>query len=181
MTRVGFVFSYDKSWLGGVNYFRNLLTALYNYPERKIEAVIFTGFGAPTKYYNYFPDVKVVRSRLFDRWSFLWVLRKFWFKLFSYDLFLERLLKKNHIDVLSHSGWIGHQSKIPTIGWIPDFQHIHLPTFFNESELEDLDSLFYNMCRLCSCILVSSYDYQKDLYDFSPDCKNKSEVLQFVF
>jgi glycosyltransferase involved in cell wall biosynthesis len=178
--RVGFVLSFDERWLGGINYFRNLLTALYALPERKIEAVIFTSFRSPEKHFDGFPAVKIVRSRMFNRGSLPWLIRKLWLWGFSHDLFLERLLKKHGVAVLSHSGWLGKGAAIPAIGWIPDFQHVRLPKFFGMSEIASRNKSFSDMCRYCPTIIVSSYDAQADLFRFDPGCKSKSEVLQFV-
>jgi glycosyltransferase involved in cell wall biosynthesis len=178
--RVGFVFSFDDDWLGGINYFRNLLTALYEFPEQPIEAVIFTGLHTPDRQFEGFPAVKIVRSRLFDRGSLTWLIRKLWQRGFSRDLLLERLLKKHDIAVLSHSGWLGKGALTPTIGWIPDFQHIHLPEFFSKKEILARNKHFHDLCRYCSTAIVSSFDAQSDLCRFAPDCRGKSEVLQFA-
>lgn len=179
MIRVGFALFFDDKWLGGINYFRNLLTALYALPERKIEAVLFTGFRSQINF-DGFPAVKIVRSRIFDRGSLPWLIRMLWLRGFSHDLFLERLLKKHEVKLLSHSGWLGKRSPIHAIGWIPDFQHIHLPHYYNSKQIEVCNRNFHNLCRLCSTVIVSSFDAQSDLIRFDPDCKSKSEVLQFV-
>jgi glycosyltransferase involved in cell wall biosynthesis len=178
--RVGFVFSFDDGWLGGINYFRNLLTALYALPERKIEAVIFTGLRSSERNFDGFPAVKIVRSRLFDRGSILWRMRLYWQRMFSRDPLLERLLRKHDVALLSHTDWAGKAAAIPAIGWLPDFQHVHLPEFFSKREIALRNENFSNMCRYCPTIIVSSFDAQADLVRFDPGCKSKSEVLQFV-
>lgn len=44
LIRVGFVInSVNHNWLGGVNYFKNLLEAIAALPERRIEPVILAG------------------------------------------------------------------------------------------------------------------------------------------
>jgi hypothetical protein len=103
VTRVGFVANFYDGWLGGVSYFRNLLTALYALPDRRIEAVLFTGTRTQKKFFDGFPAVEIVRSRLFDRGTLPWLIRKVWLKSVSRDLFLERLLTQQKISVLSHS------------------------------------------------------------------------------
>ena len=180
MTRVGFVVSFEDGWLGGINYFRNLLTALYALPQRSIEVVIFTGMKTPQESFEGFPDVQIIRSRLFDIGSFPWRVRFHWRRRFSYDYFLERLLKKHDISVLSHSGWIGKGSTIPAIEWIPDFQHVRLPDFFSPDEISVRDDIYRKMCENCSTIILSSHDAQADLGRFSPQHESKSVVLQFV-
>jgi glycosyltransferase involved in cell wall biosynthesis len=82
--------------------------------------------------------------------------------------------------VLSHSGWLGKDALIPTIGWIPDFQHIHLPEFFSKKEISIRNKHFHDLCRYCSTVIVSSFHAQTDLCRFAPDCRDKSEVLRFA-
>jgi glycosyltransferase involved in cell wall biosynthesis len=180
VTRVGIVFSCDEGWLGGINYFRNLLTAVYEFPERQIELVILTGTKTPTRHFEGFPLVKIVRSPLFDRHSLAWWLQKAWQRVLLTDLLFGKLIKQHKIDILSHSGWLGKHSSIPTIGWIPDFQHIHLPDFFSKKEISKRNKLFQDLCRFCTTILVSSFDAKADLDRFAPGCLGKSAVLQFV-
>lgn len=180
MIRTGVIVHFDDGWLGGVSYFRNLLTALYALPDRKIEAVIFTGTRAQQKYFDGFPDVEVVRSRLFDRGTLPWLIRKLWLRGFSHDRFLERLLKRHGVAVLSHSGWLGKGASIPAIGWIPDFQHLRLPDCFDPTEIRLRNREFHRLCRYCSAVIVSSYDAQSDLLEFDAASRSKSHVLQFV-
>ena len=180
MIRVGIVFSPDDAWLGGVNYFINLVKAVYSLPARKIEIVILTSaFTTPEKLSD-FPDIEVIRSRIFDRYFLPWVIRKLWQRIFSRDLFLEKFLQKHQINVLSHSGWLGRSARIPTIGWIPDFQHIHLPDFFSKNELLNRDRQFKAISNRCTKIIVSSNDALKDLRAFAPEKIEKYEVLSFA-
>ena len=104
--RVGFEFSFDDGWLGGVNYFRNLLTALYALPERKIEAVIFTGLQSTGKHFDGFPAIKIVRSRMFDKGTIIRRIRHIVRYRLKRDFLFEWLLKINGISVLSHSDWL---------------------------------------------------------------------------
>jgi glycosyltransferase involved in cell wall biosynthesis len=178
--RVGFVFLFHDGWLGGINYYRNLLTAIYDLPEREIEVVIFTGLETPDKHLAGFPPVKIVRSRMFDQNTVTGRVRYFWKRLFSNDLFLTLLLKIHNIHVLSHSDWLSKKTTIPTIGWIPDFQHMHLPELFSDAERAGRDKGFKELGRYCTTVIVSSFDALADLMQFDPSCKSKAHVLQFV-
>jgi glycosyltransferase involved in cell wall biosynthesis len=180
MTRVGFIFSFDPGWIGGINYFRNLFTALYELPDREIEVIIFTGLYAPDIYFNGLPAIKIVRSSLFDEGSFAWRLRHRVRYRLSSDFLLVWLLKKHGVSVLSHSGWLLGNTQIPTIDWIPDFQHIHLPEYFSLDEINARNNRHIDMCKYCSTIIVSSFDAQSDLSIFNQVGATKSEVLQFV-
>jgi glycosyltransferase involved in cell wall biosynthesis len=180
LIRVGFVIALSDGWIGGANYFRSLLSALYENPERKIEAVIFTGCKSQAKQLEGFLAEKIVRSRLLDHGSLPWLIRKLWQRIFKHDLLLEILLKKHGVSVLSHSGWLGKDASIPTIGWIPDFQHVHLPELFDATEIALRDRNFQELCQYCTKVIVSSYSAQSDFANFSPEYKSKSEVLQFA-
>lgn len=180
MIRVGFVLVCDEGWLGGINYFKNLLNAIHSLPDRKIEPVIITGRNADPTLRNNFHDVEIVQTGLVEFRNIRWIVRQGYKYLFSYDRFLEELLIQNDISVLSHSGCIGANAKIPTIGWIPDFQHLRLPEFFSKKEVEFRNKELSKLCQLCSCVLLSSYSAQKDLADFAPSSISKSKVLQFV-
>jgi glycosyltransferase involved in cell wall biosynthesis len=179
MTRVGLVLIINDNWLGGVNYYRNLVTAVYNMPNRNIEFVIFTDRKSSCKYLEDFQHLEIIRTSLFDRFSLAWLFRKVGIRLFRNDFLFSRLLKKNKVDILSHSGWLGKKSKIPAIGWIPDFQHLHLQNFFTEKEREFRNKSFADLCNLCTKVIVSSHDALKDLYQFAPGAIDKAVILRF--
>lgn len=178
--RVGIVFGFDENWLGGINYFRNLVNAVYEYPQRQIDIVIFTGASVETSKLQGFPPVEIVRSRLLDSASFGWRIRRLIKRIFKRDVLLERLLLKHHIAVLSHSGWLGKRSRIPTLGWIPDFQIFRLAEFFSKNEAAALATEFEYIGQYCSKAVVSSNDALRDFNKFLPSCEAKAQVLNFA-
>jgi glycosyltransferase involved in cell wall biosynthesis len=182
--RVGFVITATGSnWLGGLNYFRNLITAVKDHPELEIEPVIFIGAKDDENLFKDFPKVEIIKNSIIDRLTLPWVFRKVFQKLFQRDFFLEKLLKYNNIDVLSHSGSLGStlvKNNLPTIGWIPDFQHRHLPSFFETQDLEKRDAQFQDIATNCTRVILSSHEAQKDFSQFYPKFAEKAEVLQFV-
>jgi glycosyltransferase involved in cell wall biosynthesis len=93
---------------------------------------------------------------------------------------LQRLLRRHGISVLSHSSHLGRQTAVKTIGWIPDFQHVHLPEFFSPEERRRRDREFTKLCELCDKIIVSSECAGADLRTFSPAHAHKAELLRFV-
>lgn len=170
----------EASQLGAINYFRNLLTAIANLPDRQIEPVLLIGERTDSAMFTGLPAVDVIRSDLFDRMSLRWVARKVCQQVFASDPFLERFLRSRQIDVLSHSDFLGRNASLPTICWIPDFQHRQLPEFFKASERRYRDRDFSLQCRHATRILVSSRDAQRALAAFQPSCLDKSRILQFV-
>ena len=168
------------SWLGSVNYYRNLLNAIYSLPDRQIEPVLLIGERADAGILAGLPPVEVIRSNWLDQPTPRWAIRKVWQQAFACDPFLERLLKSNRIDVLSHSDILGKRAAMPAICWIGDFQHRQQPEFFKKSERWYRDHDFRVECRHATLIILSSHDAQNSLAAFEPSAVEKSRVLQFV-
>jgi len=178
--RVGLVFEHDRQWMGGVNYYRNLLAAIAALPDRQIEPVIILGLKEDAENIPDLPIGEIVYSQLAVRKSPSWLVRKFLLKILSRDILLERLLKRHRVDVLSHSGCLGKRSAIPSISWVSDLQHRRMPQFFRRRERLLRDHTIGSWCRNCSAIILSSHDARQDMQELYPDCKARLEVLQFV-
>jgi glycosyltransferase involved in cell wall biosynthesis len=178
LIRVGLALG--ASWLGSVNYYRNLLTAIYAQDDREIEPVLLIGARADAKVLAGLPPVEVIRSRLLDQPTMRWAVRKFWQQAFASDPFLERFLRAHKIDVLSHSDFLGRKASLPAVCWIGDFQHRQQPQFFSRFERMYRDRDFRLQCRHSTRIILSSYDAQHTLAEFEPSCVARSRVLQFV-
>jgi len=69
---------------------------------------------------------------------------------------------------------------VPTLEWIADFQHRHLPEFFTPQELELRDAGHDMAAKDAHGILVSSEAARDDLYNFHPEAVGKAHVLRFV-
>ena len=178
MIRVGLALG--ASWLGSVNYYRNLLRAIDSLPDRRIEPVLLIGDRADPGILGGLPPIEVIRSGWLDQMTPRWLVRKMWQQTLASDPFLERFLHANRIDVLSHSDFLGRRARLPAICWIGDFQHRQLPEFFKRSERLYRDRDFRLQCRHATRILLSSHDAQSALAAFEPSCIEKSRVLQFV-
>jgi glycosyltransferase involved in cell wall biosynthesis len=180
MIRVAFLLE-NHNWMGGVNYLRNLLSALALLPEAKIVPVLFVGTKTPIDIINNFEKIEIIQTKFLDSGSIFSFIRKAINKLFGRkDPLFAIYLACNKIRVLSHSGPLWQLCNVKTIGWIGDFQHIHLPHFFSDKELEFRNKIFYEICNSCNCVLVSSKTALKDLESFDPSSISKSAVLQFV-
>ncbi len=179
--RVGFFIKDDfKNWLGGINYFKTLIETILDLPERKIEPVVFCARKYVPQVKELFQDSEIIASAFLDRWSPSWTVRNIVKRCFLKDMLLRRFFLRHGIDVLSHAGPAVSHTGLPMIGWIPDFQHRHLPQFFPPSEIRKRDRLFLRLCRLSDGIIVSSRAAQQDLIQFYPKSAGKSFVLNFV-
>ena len=180
MIKVGFIGAVSKEWMGGLNYFNNLLFAIDSLNNKELQIFVFVGKKTDEDIKNMFRKyATVIEDRIFDRKSLKWFLMKLEQKIFKTNFLLENILKKYDIQVLSHTS-ITKFKNIKTINWIPDFQHIHLPQMFSKKEIENRDKSFIQIIKESDVVVLSSFDALKDLRKFSSEYQNKARVLQFV-
>jgi len=180
MIRVGIVIE-DSTWLGGVNYYKNLSSALNLLPSCGIRITIFIGSGAAQSVIDALSHSEVVRSHAFNRRSMLAIARKGAKRILGgYDVGLAALLARHRIDVLSHAADWHWQPRVQTIGWIPDFQHHYLPSFFSQGELARRQATYLRIARRCDRVILSSRTAQNDFLRMAPSERERSRVLRFV-
>jgi glycosyltransferase involved in cell wall biosynthesis len=180
MINIGFILE-DASWLGGVNYYRNLFSAITNLKNNEVKITLFTGKDTSQSILNEFHDIKIVRSSFLDYRSPLAVLRKSLKKLlFGRDILLRIILYANNIQILSHSGSIFLPGNLKTIAWIPDFQHIHLPSFFCKKEIYRRNKIYKEWLSKCDIVIFSSASAKKDSEIFDKNYYKNSRILHFL-
>ena len=180
MIKVGFIGAVSKEWMGGLNYFNNLLFAIDSLNNKELQIFVFVGKKTDEDIKNMFKRYgTVIEDSIFDRKSFKWFLMKLEQKIFKTNFLLENILKKYDIQILSHAS-ITKFKNIKTINWIPDFQHIHLPQMFSKKEIENRDKSFMQIIKDSDVVVLSSFDALTDLKNFSSEYQNKARVLQFV-
>lgn len=180
MIRVGFRFGFvDDGWLGGLNYFRNLFGAVLALPDRRIDPVVLIASDRSREVLRDFPPVRIVQSDAFGSGSKWARLQGATHRLFKRDLVIETLLRRHRISVLSHSDRPAGCS-IPTISWIPDFQHIHLPEFFSAEEVAARKRGHAMVAAAADRVVLSSRDAQQDFCRLFPQWADKARILPFV-
>lgn len=183
MIRVAFILpNLGNDWLGGVNYYRNLLTALPLLQPKSIQPVLFVGSDAPADGFlqTVGTTVEIVRTSLFDRKSLSGVVWRLSLRIPRFNaLLLTSLLARHGVDVLSHHAPLagGH---VKTASWIPDFQHIHLPRFFSGTENRRRTAEFLRYCHDSDRVILSSGAALDDLVRLAPEAAGKARVLQFT-
>ena len=178
MIRIGFTLP-AGDWLGGKTYLRNLFASLDVLPNRPLTPVLFAG-ERQTEARVDFGTIEFVTTPMFDRKTPAWLMRKVLAKAARKDLLFTRDLQRRGISVLSHSISLGNQSTVKTIGWIPDFQHVHFPEFFTAEERDRRDRQFAEICTSYDKVIVSSECAGADLRAFLPQYAHKAELLRFV-
>jgi len=181
MIRVGFVMAQaGQGWMGGINYLSNLINSVMLLPNRQIEPVLILPPGVDAAVLAGFPPVERLETTMVVERSPSWVVRRGMRRVLGRDVLFEQWLRRHGIDVLSHADHLGSWASLPTLCWIPDFQHRRLPAFFSAEELAGRDRGFKELADHCTLLIVSSLDAQRDLAAFAPHDVPKSRVLNFV-
>jgi glycosyltransferase involved in cell wall biosynthesis len=68
---------------------------------------------------------------------------------------------------------------LPIVGWIPDFQHLRLPEFFDPEEIRLREQGFLVIAQKSSVILMSSESARLDFEELFPDQAAKARVAHF--
>src|SRR5690606_12364360 len=113
MIRVGFVLS-DHSWIGGLNYLRNMFSSLALLEENKLQLILFVGLRVKDDVLRPVKDVEIIRSGLLDSRTPAGFARRVIDKISGRrDPLLRILLRRGKIDILSHYGaqWAGGRVK----------------------------------------------------------------------
>jgi len=66
-----------------------------------------------------------------------------------------------------------------TIGWIPDFQHVHLPEFFSQRDLDQRNTIYQRLAERASVVMLSSQAAQNDFASFVPAHAHKGRAIPF--
>ena len=68
---------------------------------------------------------------------------------------------------------------IGQVGWIPDFQHRHLPQFFNRAEIAARDASYRDIAERSDRVILSSHDVAAHFADVYPEHAHKVRVASF--
>ena len=181
MINVAFLGKHSKNWMGGINYHKNLFFALQSQKTKKINPFVFLGKKADPEILSAFePYAEIVQDSMFDRMTLKWIVSNVLSHYFNYPLFLNALMEKHNISLISHSNLTYKGIKCKTASWIPDFQHVHLPHMFSEKEIHSRNQSMQAILNNSDSVILSSHDAYNDCLAFDEHCKSKLHVLQFV-
>jgi glycosyltransferase involved in cell wall biosynthesis len=95
--------------------------------------------------------------------------------------FLEGL-DAHHIDaVLPPTISFGPAFPKPWVGYIWDFQHKHLPRFFNDHEKSERDVIFKNTLTEAPSIVVNAQDIKNDVHKYFGELKAEAKITALPF
>ena len=182
--RLAFTLFGDDSWTGGLNYLRNLFSAIAELPHRAVEPVLFVAPGTPGAALDaltpFLGQVPVVvegwRNSRANR-----VRRLFQGAILQCDYVSLAAFRAQRIDaVFQNDAWYGLRFPLPTLVWIADFQHRHLPEMFSRYRRMKRDLGYAVLCRSASRVMVSSEDARRDCESFFTGAQSRVAVVPFA-
>ena len=181
MIRVAFTLIGGKNWTGGQNYLLNLLGVLVRYQATMIIPVLFVGddHDVTASPFQAIAGLEVVRTsclNLARRKSAL-LQAMVWGK----DSCMVRKFKQHRIDLVFESAqFFGWRLDMPTIAWIPDFQHRGLPHLFSRGAWWKREIGFRAQVAAGRVIMLSSDDARRACERFYPSTRGRTRTVHFA-
>lgn len=179
--RIGLIYFFDNSWLGGLYYAQNLVYALGTLadefrPTIDVYCHKENEFVELQKATNY-PYLKL---NLVEDFKYKRLLRNALFflnKKRAYNMDLFSILPED--SVVFPYNWGSEPKKL--LHWIPDFQDKYFPQYFTKLNLKRRDESIRQVCKRGVPIVFSSCDSENDFKKFYPDFKNhETYVVHFA-
>ncbi|NMN67068.1 glycosyltransferase involved in cell wall biosynthesis [Candidatus Pelagibacter ubique] len=182
MINVGFIINYRLSgWLGVSNYYKNFLNSINNIKNSKIKPIIITDYHFTKNEKLFFKGVKIIKTHLVDRKSRgKKIINNLLISIFGRNIFLDNFLKKNNINIISHTSYLGKNSNIISLKWFPDFQEIHLPELFNSKQILARSYDIKMAAKHSTKIIISSTSVKNDLKKINNQAYEKGLIFKHV-
>ena len=183
MIKVAFWFDAPVEYSGGLNYIKNLLYALSLVNDGSVRPYVFFSADIPADVEAQFSAyATIVRTRLLQRGTLRWFVHKVLYKVFGSMALVTALLKSHGIAVLSHVWFVYKgRSPFPILGWIPDFQYLHLPELLPTLDPDEETRQNRKIISQSDIVILSSHNAFEDFARIAaPEHRSRGKVLQFV-
>ena len=159
--------SFFLRWKGGENYLKNVLFGIQDLPIKvsRLKNGSENKLQIPTEFSFEYPKRGSI-SHILNRMG----SKKGWL---NSNPWIEQ------IDVALQISDSNLTSLIPSIRWIPDFQHIDLPEFFSEKEIESRNSDFKHFAINSTKIILSSNHAKSKFDELFEFASEKSVAIPF--
>ncbi len=181
MIKVAFAPPDPKRWTGGYQYYLNLFRVLHRYGHGKVRPVVFASPEASTEVLAPLTEdlTGLVRAELFSagqgRGRLIDALVR------GRDRRAETLYREHGIQVAFEAAtYHGSRFAIPTIAWLPDFQHRRLPEMFSRRGWWQREIGTLAQIRSARAVMVSSESARLDCEELYPAARGKISVVPFA-
>lgn len=159
----------DEKWVGGLYYKKNIVYSLLQNPKIRedYKIYIFTNGENDGIFSDFGDSVIVVKSKTKQK------------KIQTKELLISAAF--HMVDYIYPMGpnLICKFTGIHCIAWIPDFQHIHYPDFFDEAKKRKRNEEYQKIAD-GEFLILSSQDCWNDFNSLFPEHKCAVEIVPFV-
>lgn len=153
-------------WNGGVDFFLYLLSGLtVKKVSRYVELQIIGTIEDRKKIYEIILEHKIAFHEINE---------------FTKDCIAAEIIENDMDVVFSFQTDLGKYMPVPWIGYIPDFQHKYLSSYFSEAEISNRDKSFSEIFAHSDGLIVNSLDTKNDIKKFLCAGDEKIYTLPFT-
>lgn len=179
--RVAFPAFVDTSWTGGLNYLRNLFSALAELPGRPVQPVLFVPAGCDVQAYRSLQPYLAEPPVVMPNWAGKRWMRLLRTTLTGNDAATLQAFRAARIDLVFYNdAWYGARFPLPTLAWITDFQHCRMKELFTPWQRARRSAKFSAYVRHADRVMVSSDDARADCETFFLASRGKVDVVRFA-
>jgi glycosyltransferase involved in cell wall biosynthesis len=164
--RLGVIFNFNPSWMGGVIYIINIVKTL-NFLDDKDKPRIYLFYNPILqKFLNEMEEYPYLEK---VEWNFPGATKGFFKSLIlRKNLFISDILKKYSLDAVYPLQDFPVKTNTPAklIFWRPDFQHKHYPEFFSRKVIMGRHLRMKSMMKNSRDLVLSSHDAYEDMKKF---------------
>jgi glycosyltransferase involved in cell wall biosynthesis len=169
-------------WLGGWHYMLNMVSALSRGGGDDVETVLFVGTDIAASRLAAvagLPRTSVVQDPVFN--AAHKSARLAWALATGLDSEALALFRREKIDVVFEPAtFFGWRFPLPAVGWIADFQHLHLPRLFSRSGRVRRSTGFRAQILSGRTIMLSSADAASDCVARYPGTRSMTRIVRFA-
>ncbi len=181
--KLGVLFYFDTSWMGGIIYIQNLIRTLdYLEDEKKPEILLFYRPGlkkfAEEIDYPYITKIEYNFLPIWKRYVYSWVKGE--------NVFIEEIIDKYQLNSVFPIHDFPVKSKkaekknVNLVSWFADLQHKHYPMFFSRSKRIFTELRLYFLKKNCNNLVLSSESVENDFKLFYQINPSKTNIFHFV-
>lgn len=176
MINVGIPVLFSGShWMGGINYFNSLLSAINDLNSNTLKVFVLTNDALVFEKHAS-ERIKIVALRDKANRS---ILKRIINKTFDFDINIRKFILEYEIDIVTHVQPSSFY-KAETIWWKPDFQEKYLPEYFKEKDINLRNKAVLKSIRNKK-IIFSSADAKNDFNKFYSNTDDVyAPLLRFV-
>ncbi len=166
----------------GPIYLRNLFYALRQLDRRELTLSLLASIDEEDAqhYARSLKADEVILYTMPKHLTPLWAINGITKRLLSRNMAIERVLREHQVTTVFGFMLVHKYRRIPTLSWLPDFQHLHLPKMFSEMERFSRTRTFLLCAKLATRIILMSEAVKKDFESFAPMYVHKVRVLHPV-